>query len=285
MKDPEGVRFLQWALPRLRLRWSGFRKVRRQVFKRMDRRMRELGISDVSAYRAHLESHAEEWTVLDRSCWISISRFYRDRGVCQYLEKTVLPELAATLVEQGDSELMCWSIGSAAGEEPYTLALIWNLAVGARFPSVTLSIVATDADPRALARAQKACYATSSLKDLPRAWQDTAFMERAEGFCLRDEYRAHVTFRLQDVRVAAPAARFHVVLCRNLAFTYFDEDLQQDTLARIRERLLPGGALVIGSLESLPRPAAGFETWSESAHVYRRSPSPTPLPLRGRGPG
>ena len=32
MKDAEGVRFLQWCLPRLRLCWPGYRKVRRQGF-------------------------------------------------------------------------------------------------------------------------------------------------------------------------------------------------------------------------------------------------------------
>jgi hypothetical protein len=32
--DAECVVFLQWALPRLGLRWQGFRKVRRQVCRR-----------------------------------------------------------------------------------------------------------------------------------------------------------------------------------------------------------------------------------------------------------
>lgn len=273
MKDSEGVAFLQWALPRLRLRWPGFRKVRRQVFKRIDRRMRELGIHDLPGYRASLESHAEEWTELDKLCRISISRFYRDKGVFHYLEKTVLPGLAAKLVTQGEAQLMCWSIGCAAGEEPYTLSLVWDLAVGPRFPSVALSIVATDADALALGRAQKACYAASSLKDLPPAWQATAFLESAEGFLLRNEHRTRVKFRLQDIRLEAPPERFHVIVCRYLAFTYFDEGLQQETLATIRERLLPGGALVIGRPESLPGPADGFEPWSESAGVYRRSRS------------
>jgi hypothetical protein len=43
MKDTKCIQFLQWALPRLRMRWPGFRKVRRQVCKRINRRIRELG--------------------------------------------------------------------------------------------------------------------------------------------------------------------------------------------------------------------------------------------------
>jgi chemotaxis protein methyltransferase CheR len=33
------VAFLQWALPRLALNWPGFRRVRRQVCRRLQQRM------------------------------------------------------------------------------------------------------------------------------------------------------------------------------------------------------------------------------------------------------
>ena len=83
MKDSECIGFLRWALPRLGLRWPGFRKVRRQVCKRIARRARELGLADVSGYRLPLDSHAPEWDALAALCTVSISRFYRDRGVAR----------------------------------------------------------------------------------------------------------------------------------------------------------------------------------------------------------
>lgn len=63
MKDTECVQFLQQVLPRLRLQWPGFRKVRTQVCKRIQRRAKELGLADSLAYRAHLEIHRDEWDV------------------------------------------------------------------------------------------------------------------------------------------------------------------------------------------------------------------------------
>ena len=51
MKDADCVLFLQWALPQIGLRWPGFRKVRGQVCKRVARRVRELGLPDLLAYR------------------------------------------------------------------------------------------------------------------------------------------------------------------------------------------------------------------------------------------
>jgi chemotaxis protein methyltransferase CheR len=85
MQDAECVALLRWALPRLGLRWPGFRKVRRQVCKRITRRIRELGLADVTTYRERLESVPEEWPELDALCRITISRFYRDRAVFDHL--------------------------------------------------------------------------------------------------------------------------------------------------------------------------------------------------------
>ena len=51
---------------------------------------------------------------------------------------------------------------------------------------------------------------------------------------------------------ASPTRRFDLVLCRNLAFTYFGSDLARAALSRVTQRLHPGGALVIGLHERLP---------------------------------
>jgi chemotaxis protein methyltransferase CheR len=72
---------LQAALPRLGLRWPGFRKVRGQVIKRLKRRLRVLHLQDLVGYAAYLDTHPAEWGVLDAICRISVSRFYRDKGV------------------------------------------------------------------------------------------------------------------------------------------------------------------------------------------------------------
>jgi hypothetical protein len=61
MRDVDGVQFLQWCLPKLRLIWPGYRKVRRQVYKRISARLQSLGLHSVADYRPYLEAHPEEW--------------------------------------------------------------------------------------------------------------------------------------------------------------------------------------------------------------------------------
>ena len=269
MTDAECVDFLQWALPRLRLRWAGFRKVRRQVCRRIERRMRDLGLSDLAAYRAYLESHPQEWAVLDRLCRVTISRFYRDKAVFAFLEQEVLPALAGGALVRGEEALGVWSAGCASGEEPYTLALVWELALAPRFPGLALRILATDFDEAVLRRAEEACYPAGTLKDLPDAWRREAFVERDGLYCLRPEVKRLVVPRLHDVRDGAPDGPFHLALCRNLAFTYFEPELQREVCALLARCVRPAGALVVGAHETLPEGAEGFARWSERHGVYR----------------
>jgi chemotaxis protein methyltransferase CheR len=275
VKDTECVGFLQWALPRLGLRWRGFRKVRGQVCKRIDRRMRALGIDEPEAYKAYLDSHSDEWHVLDGFCTISISRFYRDHVVFDALGDTVLPALAARAVVRTGATVRCWSAGCASGEEPYTLSLIWSQRIHLQFPHVVLAVVATDFDATLLDRARVACYTPSSLRELPPGWIDAAFVRQNDEYCLQDPWKSCVEFLQQDIRTHQPSGPFDLVLCRNLAFTYFDEAAQRRIVSRLAEQVGADGFLVVGRHETLPSDAP-FVPYAMGFGIYRRTPSAAP---------
>ena len=274
MKDSECVEFLQWALPRLRMRWRGFRRVRKQVCKRIDRRLRELGLSDVAAYRDYLDAHQEEWAQLDSFCRISISRFYRDRGVFDLLRDEVLPMVASMARARGDHTLRCWSAGCASGEEVYTLRILWALCLSTRFPDLTLRLVATDSDSNMLDRARRGCYSASSLKEVSQDWLTIAFTRSDDVFCVKPEFRDHIELRLQDIRRELPPEQFHVILCRHMVFNYFDEPLQCEMLDRLIARLVPGGILVTGKQEPLPRLPTQLEEFGCRMGIYRKGEAP-----------
>jgi chemotaxis protein methyltransferase CheR len=244
------VEFLQWALPRLGLRWQGFRRVRRQVCRRISRRIAELGLGGVDAYRAYLEAEAEEWDSLAGLCRVTISRFWRDRAVFEALRNEVLPQLG--------SHVRAWSAGCASGEEPYSLVLA---AAEAR---VGIDVIATDVDPVLLERARSACYPESSLRDLPAELRARAF----EDGCLRSKYREAVEFRRHDVRDGIPDGPFDLALCRNLVFTYFADEPQRDVGVHLAQSLRAGGALVVGAHETPPN-GLGFEPWPAARGAYR----------------
>jgi chemotaxis protein methyltransferase CheR len=173
MNDPDLIAFLQWALPRLGLRWQGYRNVRARVRKKLNERLGELGLPDVAAYREYLEAHPQEWGILDALCRITISRFHRDRCIFDDLRKVVLPELTRRASERGADVVRCWSAGCASGEEPYTLRILWELGLPAELARPPLRVVATDIDARLLERAwegrcrraaSRSCRATCSWR-------------------------------------------------------------------------------------------------------------------------
>lgn len=272
MRDAECVSFLQWALPQLEMRWAGFRRVRRQVRRRIAARLETLGLEDTYAYRVHLETHPAEWRVLDGLCRVTVSRFYRNRGVFRFLFEVALPELRDRAFARGDDTLRVWSIGCASGEEPCSIAIGWELLLEGAHSPVGLEILATDADAHMLERARDAEYPGSSLRDLPVEWREAAFEPTRTGtHRLRRRFHERVSFRQEDVRQAMPDGSFDLVLCRNLVFTYFAESVQQRVLGGIRERLAPGGGLVLGHHETLPAGVAGFALWDAKQSVFRRA--------------
>jgi len=270
VRDDDCIDLLRWASAELGLRAEGFRRVRDQVCKRVARRIVALGLDGPTAYRAFVASTPEERAVLEALCRVHVSRFYRDRAVFDAVRDRVLPALAASA---GNRPLRLWSAGCAAGEEPYTLALIWRFAVGPRFPGLPLEIVATDPDPDSLERARRGDYPPSSLKELPRPWREAAFEQRQGRCFLREELRAPVELRCQDLRTTAPAGPFQLILCRNMAFTYFAAHHQDSVAARLAALLAPGGALLVGRRERLP---AGATSLVPDAAVPGLSWNPVP---------
>lgn len=270
MQDNDCVEFLQWVLPRLRMRWPGFRKVRAQVCKRIDRRMRQLNIENIVAYQAYLKEHQHEWSLIDGFTRITISRFYRDKTMFAFLTQQVLPALIQRFVRNGNTQLRAWSAGCASGEEPYTLSLLWTLQLQSAYPGINLAITATDAGAGMLDRASQGCYAHSAIKNLPQSWRDLAFHKQQELYCLKPEFRRNVQFAQQDIRDRSPDGPFDLVLCRNLVFTYFDEPLQCKILQRMEAGIKPGGALVIGIHERLPPCANNFSAWAARLGIYEK---------------
>ncbi len=270
-EDLQWTTFLQWALPQLHMRWSGFRKVRTQVCKRVHRRLQSLQLAGLDDYRDYLQHHPEELRVLDTLCRITISRFYRDQGVFRLLAERIIPGLAEQVRREGHSRLDIWSAGCGSGEEPYSLAILWALQLQQRFPDITLRILATDVDPQLLNRARTACYPFSSLKELPASLRASTFTESAGRYCLQSQFKRPVLFVEHDVRSPLPSVNLQLILCRNLVYTYYSEDLQREITQRLADALQPGGLLVVGSHETLPGDVPGFVPLSYNRGIYKKT--------------
>ena len=268
------IAFLHRCLPQLGLRWQGYRRVHRLVCKRLGKRIEGLGLAGPAEYQTWLAAHPEELAHLQALLRVPISRFCRDRDVFEAVGESVLPSLSERAMLEGTGSIRCWSAGCASGEEPYTLLLIWHFLFARDWPGLQMKIIATDADEGMINRARTACYAPSSLKDLPPTWVAQAFRKANGLLCLDSALREQVDLHVQDITQEMPDGPFEIVLCRNLVFTYFDEARQSLVLAGILDRLAERGFLVLGRHEVLPPASAELAQVSPYLPIYRRTDIP-----------
>jgi chemotaxis protein methyltransferase CheR len=107
MNDHQFSQLLDWY----GLSWSGYRKVRKGVKKRTGRHMQQLGYRRMEEYLLALENYPALRTQTQCLLTVCISRFFRDVGLWQFLEKHALPRI----ITKSSDTIKVWSAGCAAG--------------------------------------------------------------------------------------------------------------------------------------------------------------------------
>jgi chemotaxis protein methyltransferase CheR len=255
--------FLAEALPFFGLFPPALR--RRNIRRRVMKRMESQGFHDFRAYLSLLRRDPAEREALRPLLAVTISRFFRNRRVFETLSCQILPFLAAK-----GRQVRAWSAGCASGEESFTLRILWEELPGVKPP---LFLLATDVDESCFARAREGRYPESSLREVPRLTAERYFRREEGGYRLREIVVRSVEFRKHDLRRSFPPGNFDLVLCRNTAFTYFDVPHRAVVTEKFASALYPGGILVIGSTEKLPPQASEWFTPAfPRDNIHRRLP-------------
>lgn len=206
-------------------------------------RMKAVGVPDLGAYLAYLESTGRaELTRLVQALTINETYFFREPAQFAALEK-LLPQLAAQT-----QKVRLLSAGCATGEEAYSLAITaWRALQG---QPKTIEVLGVDIDEAALARAQEGLYGPWSFRE--DALIRVADFLKAEGDRWRvvPELRRLVRFERANLVEAVPEGPFQVVFCRNVLM-YLTPENRQAVVRRLTQQLAPDGVFFVGSAESL----------------------------------
>jgi chemotaxis methyl-accepting protein methylase len=259
-------RFLRALAPELGIDWRKYR--RRQSRRGLLARLSALGLGDLDSYRDRLLSDPGEAERLIAALRVTVTRFLRDPEVWSELVEVVLPELLRGLPSK--AALRAWSVGCCGGEEPYTLALLWEGLPRSLRAGHGLKILATDLDEAVLSRARAARYPASATRSLPGELREVGFEGEGRRLRVADRIRRRVRLEKADLLVDPPPTGCRLVLCRYLAFTYYRGERLARASAALLASLAPGGALVTGTRE--PRPPeldSRFEPWPGTTRVFR----------------
>jgi chemotaxis methyl-accepting protein methylase len=98
--------------------------------------------------------------------------------------------------------------------------------------------------------AQSGRYAAEAFAETPENIRRRYFSDGAP-HAVRPEIKVLCRFERRDViSEPAPAARFHLIVCRNVLI-YFDRATQERLFVKFHEALAPSGFIVLGKVETL----------------------------------
>ncbi|GIV95490.1 MAG: chemotaxis protein methyltransferase [Herpetosiphonaceae bacterium] len=226
---------------------------------RLSPRIIELGLGSSLDYYYLLkysDTESQEWSYVVDVLSVPETYFWREMDQVQALVEYLVPKLVAA---KPDSPLRIWSAACATGEEPLTIAMALNEA--GWFDRTAIEINASDASPRAIAKARQGLYRERSFRSLPRTLWDRYFVERNGVWQISPEIHSRVRWAVANLMAPHEIAGFAnapIIFCRNV-FLYFSQEAMSIVVHHFYHCMPAPGFLFLGAAESLLRINTPFE--------------------------
>ena len=239
------------------------------IQRRIERRLAVHQIPGIGDYVKYLQKTPAEGEALFRDLLIGVTSFFRDPECFQKLEEQVIPQLFAG--KGASAVIRVWVPGCSTGEEAYSLAILLAERQEVLKQSFKVQVFATDIDSRAIATARTGLYPASIAADVTPERLARFFVLEADG----SAYRIHrgirdlVVFSEHDVIKDPPFSKLDLLSCRNLLI-YLGMDLQRKLVPLFHYALGPGGALFLGTSETVGEFGDRFGVLDRKAKLYRR---------------
>ncbi|AWM39233.1 Chemotaxis protein methyltransferase Cher2 [Gemmata obscuriglobus] len=200
---------------------------------------------------------------------VQVSELFRDPAYFRAIREQVVPHLKTY------PSLKVWVAGCSAGEEVYSLAILFR----EEGLDERTMFYGTDINPEALKRAEAGVYdldrlplftenhrkagGKSSLSDYYTAAYGSAVFDKS--------LRRRTVFSDHSLASDAVFAEVQLVSCRNVLI-YFDRDLQDRAVGLFKDSLVRKGFLGLGAKESLrfSAHADAFAPFAPDERVYQK---------------
>ena len=249
---------------------------RNTIFRRIERRMNIHQISHIGKYVRFLQENSNELDLLFKELLIGVTNFFRDAEAFKKLGEEVLPTVLKSKGKNG--ALRVWIPGCSTGEEAYSIAIAITECVDQlRLTGlVKTQIFATDIDKEAVDRARQGLYLPTITNDVSPERLHRFFVKDDHGYRVSKQIREMIVFAPQNLIMDPPFTKLDLLCCRNLLI-YFTGELQKKLLPLFHYTLNPGGALFLGSSETIGGFQDLFNVIDTKWKIFQRREAPAAM--------
>lgn len=232
--------------------------------RRIKRRLSSLGLHDCASYLEVLRDPIQGHSELDEliaEITIGETYFFRHQEHFDALRDIVLPELLAR--NRDRRSLRIWCAGCADGPEAYSLGILLRRDMAHQLVNWDVSILATDINRRALARAREGKFEEWAFRSMNNALRQECFSKEGHSWQIAPKYKQWISFQYHNL-VTDPApslvnniGAFDLIVCRNVTI-YFASDIAHKMIQRFHDCLVESAWLVVGPSEPNMRSFTSF---------------------------
>lgn len=256
--------------------FSGYRSS--MLERRINKRLLATETGNFNEYCKYLMNNQIEVDELIDALTINVSKFFRNPFVFEFISEKLVPRLIFGKLKKGEKYLRIWSAGCASGEEPFSLAIIFNEFLEKENLELDLRIFATDIDKKSLKSAKEGVYNFESIKEVKYGLLSKYFIQENSSFKIVSKIKNMVNFSFYDLlekkSYAPPESifgNFDLVFCRNVLI-YFNLEYQEKIFEKLHHSLAPKGYLILGEAEMIfKRYERYFTSLSEFLKIFQKS--------------
>jgi chemotaxis protein methyltransferase CheR len=216
------------------------------------------------------EVSGEELQQLVNVMTVNETYFFREEYQFKCLVNSMMDEV--TRKKKDDSPIRIWSVPSASGEEPYSIA-IYLLEYWSGIHRWDVEIMSSDIDTKIIAQARRGHYSTRSVMNLSKPILAKYFTPQAGGYQICEDLRQAVEFSRVNITNAVDVRNYRdidVIFCRNLLI-YFDDASRRQAAEMFFDAMKEGGFICLGHSESMSRISSLFRVRKfPDAIVYQK---------------
>lgn len=237
------------------------------VYSRLARRLRKLKINSFKDYLDFVIINKDEQKAFVNSLTTNLTHFFREQHHFDYLNDVLFPEI---FNRNTNNRIRFWSAGCSTGEEPYTLAMVWE-HLKSKPANIDFKILATDLDTNVIKTGIDGIYSVDKLRpveeDYLKWFSRTSVCSQTQKQ-VSAQLKEYISFKQLNLMAEWPiSGPFQLIICRNVLI-YFDKPTQEKLVKRYYDLLEPGGCLILGHSESLGDNKGLFENLGKT--IFRK---------------